>query len=476
MSGLLARSWSPLSFQESARVRRWLSIGASRFKPARLLAVALLFAVFALGCEPEKQPQVTPTPESAAALPTAALTPAPPSPTPAPTATPRPPPESRPFPPELRRQVQALLDRTAQIRGTPPKSDVEMNLINRKVAVEYFRNGYDEEDLAEIAVSQDLYRLLSLIPPDADIKELFLSLLGIGILGFYDPELKAFFLLDDLGGIDSSSSRTTIVHEFSHALQDQYYDINAIQKRLRHDHDAMLAFIDVLEGDAVATEGAYSGTRPRGAACFAIPPVINLGRIPFVIQRELNTWYEDGYCFVRAVSDKLPNGTASLFEKLPTTSEQILHPEKYLSGEGAKAVVLPNLESVLGEGWKEIGRDKFGEFSLQNVLVLGFTNDRKRAQDAAAGWGGDEWTFYARGDQRLFNMRIDWDTTDDAREFFASLRASLERRVASTATAVTDTAFRIVLEGKTWRASISGDQTTLLVTNDPATLDRLGLP
>jgi hypothetical protein len=442
----------------------------------------VLAAAFALACEPTETPSPIASPteivvDSSVPAPTpgptATVAPA------APTATPRPP-DARPFPPELRQQVQTLLDRTAQVRGTPPRRDVEMYLINRKVAIDYFRNNARPEELAQEAIQQDLYRLLSLIPPDADIRELFLSLLGLGILGFYDPDLKAFYLIDDLGSIDSSLNRTTIVHEFTHALQDQYYDINAIQDRLRRDRDATLAFLDVIEGDAVNTEGAFSAPRLRSGACFAIPPVVNVGAIPYVVYRELNTWYDDGSCFMRAVSDKLPNGTAGVFEKLPTTSEQILHPEKYLAGEGPRPVTLPNIETTLGEGWKETGRSNFGEFTLQNVLVLGLSNDRRRAQDAAAGWGGDAWALYARGDQRFLNSRIVWDTADDAREFFTSLRASLERRTGARASSADDTAFRIDLQGKTWRTSISNDQVVLLVSNDPATLDavapRLTLP
>ena len=85
----------------------------------------------------------------------------------------------------------------------------------------------------------------------------------------------------------------------------------------------------------------------------------------------------------------LANGVADVWAALPTTTEQILHPEKYLAGEGALPVSLPPLTPALGAGWRSLLGSSFGEFSLQNLLLLGLAADRVLVQRAAAGWGGD---------------------------------------------------------------------------------------
>ena len=350
-----------------------------------------------------------------------------------------------------------------------------MSLVGRTQAIEYYRNGFDAEDLRDTQTQEDVYHLLSLIPESTDLLDTFLNLLGGGILGFYDPELDAFYLLDDIGGVDSFTSRTTVVHEFTHALQDQYYDLDATGERLRDDWDASLAFSHVVEGDAVATETAYSGFPVRLTNCFTIPGVSNSGT-PYVIRRDLMTWYEDGYCFVKAVAPRLDRGSLSIFEKLPTTTEQILHPEKYLTGEGAAPVSAPQVD--LGEGWGEIDTSTMGEYLLQNLLVLGLPGERPRVQEAAAGWGGGTWRLYGRDDARLIEAAVVWDTPADAQQFWIALADSVRARAQSFDGA--EGGFRATLDGKAWRAVVAGDRVTVLVSTDAAALDRaaeaLGLP
>src|SRR3972149_6820264 len=69
----------------------------------------------------------TPTPTPAATAPPAPT----PTPAPAPEGPPQPPRDARPFPPELRAQVQPLLDRPAEIHGSPPRGEGAMSLVGR---------------------------------------------------------------------------------------------------------------------------------------------------------------------------------------------------------------------------------------------------------------------------------------------------------------------------------------------------------
>ena len=444
---------------------------SNRVLPARLvlLFAALVLGAFALACG-DDEPGATPTAApSETAAPTATATPAP-------AETPRPPPNARPFPPELRAQVQPVLDRVAELRGTPPKGEVAMNLVGRREATEYFRNDFTEEDLRRFQVQEDVYHLLSMIPESTDLLDTFLGFLGQGVLGFYDTDLKAFYLLDDLGGLDTFVARSTLVHEFTHALQDQYYGLKALGESREEDWDASLALAQTVEGEAVATETAFAGFSVRLVTCFSIPPVGG-GGTPYVVRRDLMTWYEDGLCFVQAVRERLANGATAIFERLPATTEQVLHPDKYLAGEGAVAVTLPALEGALGEGWGEIDGSTLGEYTLQNLLVLGMTAERPRVQEAAAGWGGDAWRLYGREEARLFAATVAWDSAADAQQFWLALADSVRARAASFEGA--EGSLRAVMNGKTWRAALSGDpaspagrRVTFVVSGDAAAAER----
>jgi hypothetical protein len=461
-AGLMRASSSPRS-----EARRSLTFNY-------LFALLLGAAVFVVACSGGKTASTpTATVETAQAAATAVP---PPTTVAGPTATPRPVPSppvgSRPFPPELQAEADRILARVAELRGTPPRAPVAMNLVGRRQAIDYYRNNYDAEAKQQAELQEDVYELLGMLPKGSDIRELFLGLLGLGILGFYDPDQDAFYLLDDLGGLDSVASRTTIVHELAHALQDQYYDLIKLEgeRRRNNDWDGITAFLDVIEGDAVATEGAYRNASPRRAACFEIPVVRSVG-IPYVIQRELSTWYEDGYCFVEATAPQL-NQTAALFENLPVSTEQILHPEKYHAGERPLPVSLVPLEAVLGPGWSEVGRANLGEFSIQNLLVLGMRDDRPRVQSAAAGWGGDGWALYGRDDARLIQLATAWDTTEDAHEFFEVLFASLTSRATATRLPpVREGGFTLQLDSNTWRVAIADNRVTILVSTEASALE-----
>ena len=420
------------------------------------------------------------------AVPTATRTQTPtPSPTPLPTATPRPRPEAVAFPEDLQAEARQLLERIAVARNSPPMRSVDMFLLTRdQVRAIYAQEGTPGSDPSATPdpaspspadLKQETYVLLGLIPPPEeaggrDLAAQQLDDLIPLITGFYSSEFNAFYLVSGLsGGIYGGLARSTIVHELTHALQYQYQDIDAIARQRANDWDGMTALLQVLEGDAVNTENLVLGFSTRSTyrqpVCFTIPPPQRRDS-PFVVERELDTWYEDGLCFIQAVSGRVLRGIAGIFEDLPTTTEQILHPEKYLAGEDAEPVILPALDPVLGSGWRLWGRANFGEFGLQNLLLLGVLGDRPLVQAAAAGWGGDSLALYGNGDARLLHAEIVWDTPEDAREFFDALITSLANRGSDRQPPFGADRYELQLGAATWHAYVVGSRVALLVGTD----------
>jgi len=440
---------------------------------AALLALALALAAACSGGD-ASTPTATPT--------TPVVSTATPEATPAVTAT-RPAVATRPFPPEAAQQLQEILNRTAEIRGLQPRGEVDMKLIGREDAATYLRAAIKDMDRRVIALHEEVYGLLGLIPEDADLLQLEIDLLQALVLGFYDPDVKAFFVLEDLGAT-SAASRSTAAHELTHALQDQYYDLNAISARLEKDWDATAAFIDLVEGDARATENTYTSRFFTGGdfaemlRTFARLPASTVN-IPQVVRRELDTPYTDGLRFVQAVSSRLPQGVDALFARLPTTTSQILHPEKYLDGVGARPVDLLSLEVALGPGWRTLGQSNLGEFTVQSLLLLGLS-DGGRVRAAAAGWAGDQWLLYGKDDgARVLQYTVMWDDAGQARELWSALVASLGGREAG-GLAVSGDSLVWRSDGKVTRAALVGDTVTLVVSNREeaslAAAGALGLP
>jgi hypothetical protein len=377
-----------------------------------------------------------------------------------------------------------LVQRTADLRGLQPTTELEMRLIGRQETADYLEGTLDAGDREILARRQEIYRLLGLIPDDADLLQLQISLLRGLVLGFYDPDVKALFVLEDLG-LSSLVTRTTLVHEIVHALQDQHYDLNAVDLRIRDDWDRSMAYTDLVEGDARGVETEFIS--PSAAATAALNcndssfAVNRNSNIPVVVQRELQAPYSDGRCFIATVAERLPSGVDSIFEEPPAGTEQVLHPEKYLEGEDPRLVDLRALDRDLGPGWRSLYSGTIGEFGLQNLLLLG-VSDTATVKRAAAGWGGDRWALYGRDDgARLLHFATAWDSEGEAREFWETFLRSLASRSDGAVSASASQRSVSWRDGdETLRASIDGDSVTLLVGTDAAAVDAassaLGLP
>src|SRR4029078_4783824 len=70
-----------------------------------------------------------------------------------------------------------------------------------------------------------------------------------------DPGKKTFFLLDDM---PSSMQPALIAHELTHALEDQYYDLDARLRASTKDEDLSFAVSGVHEGSATLVMTMYA--------------------------------------------------------------------------------------------------------------------------------------------------------------------------------------------------------------------------
>ena len=77
--------------------------------------------------------------------------------------------------------------------------------------------------------------------------------------------------------------------------------------------------------------------------------------------------------------------------RLPASTEQILHPEKYLDDERPLPVSGP---PDAGAGWKEVDAGVVGEFVTREILRQ--DAEKVGADAAAAGWGGDRYRLFRR--------------------------------------------------------------------------------
>ena len=414
--------------------------------PASPTSIAVAPSV-AFTTTPTATPRPTPSPTQTATavpLPTVAPTHTPrPEPTPIfspvpviiPTApVPIPTPTIVPDNP-LARTLDGIGLRVNLIRELSSKRAVEREFIPRKQLGEQLLELL-EEDREELRKTQRLYATLGILEKGTDLFDVIFALYGEGVLGYYLAEEEKFYVVQDAPEFGPVEERT-YVHEFVHALQQQHFDIQSTFDGLEDNSDASAAFGALVESDAVIAELVYMFdhmTEEEQAASQGEPSsaLIQAFRsAPHVIQRAYLFRFQEGFQFVATLFQNNEfDAINQAFEEIPQSTEQILHPDKYVSRDEPDTVELPELVEVLGEGWTEVDRDTMGEFFLLSYLETDFAAERAAA--AADGWGGDTYRLF-RGpqDESLLVLAVTWDSENDAQEFFDIFAEFTEARTGA---------------------------------------------
>lgn len=349
--------------------------------------------------------------------------------------------------PELDEYLTELEGTTVGIRSLPKLEDVTRVFPTKEDVAAYLQAVIAEELTPEIANElTQFYVAFDFIEPGAPFFDLYLELLEDQVGGYYDPEVKEMNTILLSGRRPNERlpllEQIIYVHEFVHALQDQHFDLAAIldDAEANEDNpDRVQAIISLVEGDATAVMNEYTviatEENPIGALVEILLAGANTGSltipegIPAIMEAELLSPYLDGSIFVSAL--KAEGGwdmVDAAYDNLPESTEQILHPRKYLEGESPIEVEMLDGEGLLGDTWQLLFDRPMGEFFLREYLYTQLSVSDARA--AAAGWGGDRYHLYydAENDQRAWVMRLVWDDLEEAEEFNAAYEAFGESR------------------------------------------------
>jgi hypothetical protein len=380
---------------------------------ARLLAAGLAaIAVAACG-------SVTPTGAPSVA-PTAPTSPTAPPQTP--IATPAGPTQSPPSAADVYAEIRTKVE---AIRGLQPTKAVEPVSLDESQLKTNLTADFDKENTAaELKLSEDELITLGLLPPGTSLRKALLDFQTGQVAGYYSPEKDQLFVVNRSGALDGSQM-VTYAHEFTHQLDDQVLGLDKLGLDVPDQSDRQLGRLALVEGDATSVQTTYmtANLTPQQLgevlAAAADPEALAaLQNAPPFIRDTALFPYQAGLAFVSALVAQ--GGYAAVdaaFKAPPDSTEQILHPEKYSSGEKPVAVTLPDLAKALGTGWTAAGQDTLGEYILTIWLEQGGVTAPEAAA-AAAGWGGDRLVVLRGPDGALaIGMVTAWDTPADAAEF-----------------------------------------------------------
>ena len=313
-----------------------------------------------------------------------------------------------------------------------------------------------EEDMTpeEFRANEMAMKAFGLLPRDFNLKETLAQVYSEEVAAFYDPKTKTMHLIEEpkkaepkkapgflerLFGkkaeFDKDENKTVIAHELTHALADQHYDLEAMDKAVKKDDDRSLALSALIEGEATLTMLGASMDDWDGTEVIKMPaasldwtfslmssfmPMMGGGKTlrqsPPIISESMLFPYMKGVVFcAKLTNDGGWKAIDDAYRNIPQSTEQVLHPEKFRTNPDRPMTIdLGSLKPA--EGWKELGRNVLGEMQLAVLL-------RKHGgKSAAAGWDGDRYAVFEGPKDRLGLVWLTtWDSEDDAREFTTAI-------------------------------------------------------
>jgi len=352
--------------------------------------------------------------------------------------SPPPPPVGRPPAEDPVATRTAVEKQTAEMRALPFLRPVDYRSIARSefkaFLLKKVREQYTE---AEMRSYERSLAALGAIPAGTDLLAAMLSLYDEQVGAFYVPEERALYMFKDLTW-SRSLDKMLLAHELTHALQDQNFDLTKLPLKEKHNDDLALATAALLEGDAtVLMTRYYAAHADRSRMAEDVGAMLGqqttkMREAPAFLRECLLFPYTQGQQFAATL---YASGGAELlnaaFRQPPTTTEEVLHPDKFLKNRTAPSQPTPPAHSPAG--WQPIGNNVLGQFGIRVLLQEGA--GAFEAQMAAAGWDGDRYQAYERGTNGPLGVvwATAWDSEEDAGEF-AETYTRVARQRGFTAT------------------------------------------
>ncbi len=364
--------------------------------------------------------------------------------------------------PPSKQEIQDLCRYVEKARGMDFKHEVPAGVRTvedlRKLWADEMAKSMPDEKL--LAVQKTMAKT-GLIPKDLVLKDLLVDFYSQAVAAYYDPEKKELYVIDRTEVKEKSALAALnemfmkmlgvkeglmyCVHELTHALQDQHFDLQTMPMDLEDQDDEVTAVKSLVEGEANLVMYEYLGEKMNmdadgffemsGGQLFESNQQSGsetVDKAPAILREGAMFPYTVGLRFCHEV--KKEGGWEALskvYDDLPSSTEMVIHPEKYLGERDyPQAVKVDGLDGRL-EGWTELAHNVMGEFQTQVMFRTVMPNVKKKSvKEVCAGWDGDWYVVYERPkDGRLLLVwATTWDTEDDAAEFATAYRKLLGKK------------------------------------------------
>jgi hypothetical protein len=329
-----------------------------------------------------------------------------------------------------------IVEEVARIRGLALLHPIPIEIVDDEAMLAELRDS-NEKFIAHHQADQAAWSAFDLIDPPARSLERDDSIVSPAI-GMYTFSHKLLVLRRDFEGdaaIDRSV-RSTLAHEIAHALQDQHFARPSIEDLSRMNNDELLAQRALAEGDARVVELDYEGSPPLRRS----PPSreqmmmtameLSLDRFVSSVRTRPEVGrpfyalisafpYRDGGDFVARIREAgEPKILDKVFEHPPSSTSEILHPERYVRGQRALRIDA----AASPPGYRPVAQGVLGELLVRHLLSS-CAKTSSGASTLASRWLGDAYTVSQRADDIALSWRSVWTSTKAAAQVYAALKA-----------------------------------------------------
>jgi hypothetical protein len=231
--------------------------------------------------------------------------------------------------------AQAQIAAATALRGLKPRTPIRVQEVDRHQLAAILHT----EEAGDPTLGADWDRtlhLLGVVPEGTSLRTIVEASLDAGVAGLYDPATRRLYVVDGGDGAEPS----VIVHEATHALQDQWFGLGRAPFTQTADMDAALAAHALAEGDATDVQTRYLTGQgllaTLGEGLAALRGAGGVPSLPQFLQREQDFPYLAGASFIQAL--RAAGGEAAVnaaFRRPPRTTASVLDPTRYLEGDPA---------------------------------------------------------------------------------------------------------------------------------------------
>ncbi|MFC5862278.1 hypothetical protein ACFPT7_08230 [Acidicapsa dinghuensis] len=336
---------------------------------------------------------------------------------------------------QLFQSVDELLHFASDDTGLPIKHEVKRTLTTRADVEKYLLDKMnDDEDAKRMQRGEIVLKKFGLLDRDFNLKPFMLALLKEQIAGYYDSKTKTVYMLD---WVDPETQKPVLVHELTHALQDQHTDLEKWNNQtpdnpshtVAQDNDHLAkdeldtARTAALEGQAMAVFVDYS-LKPLGKSLVKDPEILDqinsmtsastddspvLARAPLLLSESLLFPYKEGLSFEQDVwMDKGKQAAfAGVLDRPPSSSWEVMNPRNYEQQKPSPILVMPDIHPLVDKTYRAYDIGQVGQLDLRILATIyggeGAARDLTPAWDGGIYWAGQKLSAKTAAEQASTN-------------------------------------------------------------------------